>query len=95
MAWRGCNLSVASHQRRVERFGQGQINAVVRREIPAKLPDASEKHVVRVPGQREIEEIIKSALAASGRDETGGDIASEDLNYFHIEQVRNVQTCRL
>ena len=43
VTWRSAERRVAGDHRRIERFGQGDVHGVVRRDVLAQLPRASEE----------------------------------------------------
>jgi hypothetical protein len=52
------DVRVTSHERKPERFGKRDVDSVIGGEILAKLPYARQQEIVRIPYQREIEEVL-------------------------------------
>ena len=63
VAGRSSETFVAGEQWRIERFGQGDINGVIGREIIPQIPDARQKEIVWVSVHRKVCEVGKSHAA--------------------------------
>jgi hypothetical protein len=74
----GCSgqTSIAREQRSVERFGKGDVDSVIGREIVPQFPDARQKEVVRISVQRNVREVGESRAAADPDRYRGKDRAA-------------------
>ena len=91
MTWRSCQTSVAGEQRSIERFGEGDVDGIVGREISPQTPHARQKEIMRISAQRKVSEISESRAAAFIVDLAVPRIPTKNLCNFHIEQMRGVQ----
>lgn len=55
---------VSRQQRRVERFGERDVDGVIGRQIFPQIPDTRQKEIVRISMHREIREVGQSRAAA-------------------------------
>ncbi len=91
VASRSGKTLVARKQRCVERFGKGDIDGIVGREIVPQIPDALQKEIVRVSAEGKVSEVGKSRAAAFVVDLALCRIPADDLRNFDIEQMRRMQ----
>jgi hypothetical protein len=84
MTWRSCQTSVAGEQRSIERFGEGDVDGIVGREISSQIPHARQKEIVRISAQRKVGEISESHAAAFVVDLAVSPIPTKNLRDFHI-----------
>ena len=94
MAGRSRETSVASEQRSIERFGEGDVDGVVGSEILPQIPNTGQKEFVRIAAQGKIGEIGESHAPTLAVDLAICGIATEHLRDFQIEQIRRVQRLR-
>ncbi len=85
---------VTCQQNGVQRFGQGDINGVIRGDIVAQRPNARQQKIMRVALHAKIAEIVECRAPAFGIDLASCCIFADDLCYFDVEQVRRVQGLR-
>lgn len=57
----------------------------------AHLPHASKQDEMRIAGERKIDKIAKRFGAPFRRDDSGADIAAQDLRDFDVDQVGSMQ----
>ena len=91
VAGRGGETSVARQQRRVERFGEGDVDGVIRRKIVPQIPDARQKKLVRISMQRKVRKVGESRAAPFAIDLALRRIPADHLRDFDVEQMRCVQ----
>jgi hypothetical protein len=91
MARRSREAFITGQQRRVERFGKGDVHGVMGREIVPQIPDALQQEVVWISMQGKIGEVGQSHAAALGIDFTVSRIPANHLRNFDVEQVGRVQ----
>ncbi len=82
---------VAGEQRRVERFGERDIDGIVGREIVPQLPDARQKEIVWIALHRKVGEIMQRRTAALVADLAIRRISADDLRDLDVEQMRRMQ----
>ena len=82
---------VARKQWCVERFGKGDINGVVGREIVPQIPDTRQQEIMRVSAEGKVSEVGKSRAAALVVDLALCRVPADDLRDFDIEQMRRMQ----
>ena len=78
---------IASQQRCPKRFGEGDVNGVVRCDILTQFPDPEQKEIMRVSGQRKIGKIFERLEPPSGVKFTGPRISAKDLCDLDIEEM--------
>jgi hypothetical protein len=88
MASRSGETLVARKQRSVERFGKGDVDGIIGREIVPQIPDTRQKEIMRVSAEGEVSE---SRAAAFAVDLALCRIPADDLRNFDIEQMRRMQ----
>jgi hypothetical protein len=91
MAGRSSETFVAGQQRRVERFGKGDVHGVIGREIAPQIPDALQEEVMWISVQGKIGKISESHAAALGVDFPASGVAANHLRNFDVEQMGRVQ----
>ena len=57
---------ITSQQRCPKRFGEGDVSGIVRCDIMTKFPDPDQEEIMRVSGQREIDEILERLEPSNG-----------------------------
>lgn len=90
MTRRSRETSVASEQRSIERFGEGDVDGIVGREILPQIPNARQKELMRISVQGKIGEVGESHASAFAVDLAARGITSEHLRDFNIEQIRRM-----
>ena len=88
---RGGEALVARQQRRVERFGKGDVDGIIGGEIVSQIPDPRQKEIMRVSAERKVGEVGESRATAFAVDLALCRIAADDLRNFDIEQMRRMQ----
>jgi len=88
---RGGEPLVAREQSCIQRFREGNIDAVIGGEIAPQIPDPRQKEMMRIPANRKVSEIGKCRTAALLVDFTDRGVTAKDLRNFDIKQVRRVQ----
>jgi hypothetical protein len=91
MARGSSETPIACEQHSIERFGKGDVDSVVRREIVPQIPNARQKETMRISLQRKIREIGDGSAAAFAIDLAIRRIPTDDLRDFHVEQMRCVE----
>ncbi len=91
MARRSGETFVAGEQRSVERFGEGDVDRVIRRKIVPQIPNSRQKEVVWISAQREFHEVSESRATALRIDLTIRSIPANHLRDFNVQQIRRVQ----
>jgi hypothetical protein len=82
---------VAGHHRRFKRFGQGNVDGVVRGDVLSQPPCTAQEIRMRVAMEIEVREIGNCLLGASGRDFIGSHQTSKALNYLDVQEVGRVE----
>jgi hypothetical protein len=83
--------TVAGDDRRVNRFGEGDVHCVVRADVVSQLPGTIQKIEVGVTMEIEVGEIRNRFLGTAGRDFTGPHETSKTLSYLDVQKVWRVQ----
>ena len=83
--------SVAGDDRRLNRFGEGDVHGVVCAEVVPQLPRTTQKIQVGVTMEIEVGEIGNRFVGTAGGDFTGPHETAEALDYFDVQKVRRVQ----
>ena len=78
---------ITSQQRCPKRFGEGDVNGVVRCDIMTQFPDPQQKEIMRVSGQWKIGKIFERLEPPSGVKFTGPRISAKDLCDLDIEKM--------
>ena len=91
MASRSGETLVARKQRSVERFGKGDVDGIIGREIVPQIPDTRQKKIMRVSAEGKVSEVGESRAAAFAVDLALCRIPADDLRNFDIEQMRRMQ----
>lgn len=91
MPVRAAELGVAGQQRRIERFGERHVSAVIGGQRRAQLPDSREQLAMRVPLDDEVLKIVESLLGAFRRDVFELNQPPQRLSDLYIEQMRRMQ----
>jgi hypothetical protein len=91
MASRGAETLIARNQRGVERFGKGDIDGIVGREIVPQIPNTRQKEIMRVSVEGKISEVGESRATAFAVDLALGRVPADDLRNFDVEQMRRMQ----
>ena len=91
MASRSGETLVARKQRSVERFGKGDVDGIIGREIVPQIPDTRQKEIMRVSAEGKVSEVGESRTAAFAVDLALCRIPADDLRNFDIEQMRRMQ----
>ena len=91
MASRSGETLVARKQRSVERFGKGDVDGIIGREIVPQIPYTRQKEIMGVSAEGKVSEVGKSRAAAFAVDLALCRIPADDLRDFDIEQMRGMQ----
>jgi hypothetical protein len=90
-AAKACQSAIASHESRLQGFGEGKIGSVIRRRTVTQLPDSPKQGDVRIASQREIRQIVEGRGATVGRNHGRTHIAPHNLCNFQIDQMWRVE----
>ena len=82
---------VPCHEGSRQRFREGDVGRIVRRDVVPELPDPGQQHVVRVATQGQRGEVLQRLGAARGVELRGERVSAQDLGHFEIQQVGSVQ----
>lgn len=88
---RAGELRVASEQRRIERFGERHVSAVICSQRLAQLPYPREQLSMRMALDDQACEIFEGLLRAPRIDVLQPNQTAQSLNNFDVEQMRSVQ----
>src|SRR3990170_4277568 len=91
VTWRLGERRVAGDDRRIERLGQSYIHRVVRRDVLAQLPRASQEIEMGVTVEIEVGEIRDRLGRAVSRHLACPYEPSETLGYFNVHQVGRME----
>lgn len=83
--------AVAGDDRRLNRFGEGDIHCVVCADVVSQLPRTIQKIEVGVTMEIEVSEIRNRFLGTAGRDFTAPHETSKTLSYLDVQEVWRVQ----
>ena len=92
MAGRSGKAPITREQRRIERFGKGNIDGIVSGEIVPQIPHPGQKEIVRISPQGKIRKVGESGAPAFAIDLAIRRIAPDHLRDFDIQQMRRVQS---
>ena len=81
-------LHTAGQQRRVESFGERDVDRVVAGEILPQLPRAGQQRCVRCSSYRHRDEVVQRELGAPPVEPAGCDLTTEHGRDFDVQQVR-------
>jgi hypothetical protein len=89
----GClgKRTVAGDDRRLNRFGEGDVHCVVCADVVSQLPRTIQKIEVGVTMEIEVSEICNHILGTVGGDFTGPHETSKTLSYLDVQEVWRVQ----
>ena len=73
---------VPCHEGSRERFREGDVCRIVRRDAVPELPDPGQQHVVRIATQRQRGEVLKRLGAARGVERRGERVSAQDLGLW-------------
>src|ERR1700680_3255192 len=91
MAGRSGETLVARKQRSVERFGKGDVDGIIGREIVPQIPDTWQKEIMRVSAEGKVSEVGESRAAAFAVDLALCRIPADAPRNFGFERVRRMQ----
>src|SRR2546429_4798802 len=91
MPGRAGETPVKGDQRRIQRFGEGDVRGIVSREVVPQIPDTRQQGTVRIAVQRKVGEYRESCAAAFAVDLTTDCVAAQRVRDLDIEQMRRVQ----
>jgi hypothetical protein len=91
MTWRLGERRVAGDDRRIERLGQRYVHRVVRRDVLAQLPRASQEIEMGVTVEIEVGEIRDRLGRAVSRHLACPYEPPQTLGYFNVHQVGRME----
>jgi len=82
---------VAGDDRRLKRFGEGDVHGVVGADVVAQLPRTTQEIAMRVTVKIEVGKVRNRLVGTDGRNLTCSHEASKDLNDLDVQQVRSMK----
>ena len=80
--------AVARDQRRIQRFGEGDIDGVVGREIVPQVPNPGQQKHMRIAPDRQVGEIGQGLASAPVANLAGPGVTTENVGGFGIDEMR-------
>jgi hypothetical protein len=91
LAARFCQCPISCNKRSIQRFGKSQVSGVISGKTVPHLPDSRKQDVMRVTGERKLNEVGESFGAAVHRYSGGAHIAAQNLRDFQVNEVRSME----
>jgi len=91
MSRRRRDASVARQKRRVEQFGERNIDRVISREIIPQFPDARNEVAVWVPKEPQPRKVFENLAAAGGLDLARGKAPTQRVDDLDVDKMGHVQ----
>ena len=79
------------NERRVEGFGERDIDGVISRQIGAQLPHAWQEDFVRIAPERKISEIFERLPASFRAHIAGQSVAAQHMGDLNVDELRRME----
>lgn len=89
MAGGASETAVARDQRRIQRFGEGDIDGVAGCKIVPQIPNPGQQEYVRIAPDRQVGEIGQRFMSAPAANLSGPGVTAENVGGFGIDKMRS------